>query len=120
MRHNDEVREQLDQTKGRTQDVILILQYQMKRDVGLTEGALENLVKRMYSKTRVPGVKIIKGLIVFARSAAPESLERMVDFPFEVPFWFFRELVYIFLKLSGRSRIRSHFLTSSLLKHTHV
>ena len=45
MRHNGEVREQLDQTKARNQDAILILQYQMKRDVGLTEEALENVVK---------------------------------------------------------------------------
>jgi hypothetical protein len=120
MRQNGEVREQLDQTKARNQDAILILQYQMKRDVGLTEEALENVVKSMYAKSRVPGNKIIKGFIMFAKSAAREWLERMVDFPFEVPSWFFRELVPVFFKLSGRSRIRSRFLTSTLLKHTHV
>ena len=110
MRHNDEVREQLNQTKGRNQDVILVLQDQMKRDVGLTKEALEHLVRSMYSKSRVPGNKVIKGFILCAVSVTRELLERMVDFPFEVPSWFFRELPVVFLKLSGVSWLRLSYV----------
>ena len=106
--HNGEVREQLDQTKSRHQDVVMILQDQMRKHVGLASAstAPENLVKRMFSKNRLPTRGMIKGYITFASFASPDILKQMVDFSFEVPAWFFRDLAVEFLKLSGRPLAR--------------
>ena len=102
MLHNDEVRGQLDQTKSRHQDVVMLLQDNLRRYVGLVSPAVaENFVKRMFTKKRLPGQNTIRGYTAIASYASPEILQLMVRLPFEVPGWFWRVQYSEFLKLSG-------------------
>jgi hypothetical protein len=106
MYQNDELRAQLDLSKTRNQDAVVVLQLKMRRHDSLPRVAavpdklLPAIVKSMYSHARMPGLIMIKGLIAFAKSATPQLLNLMVSFPFEVPGFFFRELAS-FSKLSG-------------------
>ena len=100
--HNDEVREELDQTKSRHQDAAKVFQDIMRTQAGSVDAAGgEALVKRMFSPQRVLARNLISGIINFAKNATSEILDLMISFPFEVPAFFFKKCVADFCRLSG-------------------
>jgi hypothetical protein len=98
---NGEVREQLNQTKSRHQDIILHVHDALRRYASHGEAPTAEDCVKCFFKTKPPTAKIMAGYILIANNVSTHVLKKMVALPFEVPAWFFKCLAAEFLKLSG-------------------
>ena len=119
VRLNILIREELDDSKPRLQDVVLILQDDVALETACSNGPtqleLETRALQMLSPTRPPNKHLLDGILNAVANLPAALLKRMVQCTYEVPAWFFAKTLPQFLRLSCKYSCLQYRYLCSLL-----